>query len=408
MGLGLKKINNSNRCRLVKLSEHPVLVMPTQEKIKSLVEKHGKEFVATLLQNREDKIQAEKLDPYRHGYEPKHWADADGLLASFDEVCVMGGNRAGKTEWAAKKVMQMLTSKPDARVWCIHTTSQSSIQMQQNVIWKYMPAELKTAKKTKVTNISYSQKNGFSDNTFILPNKSQCFFMNYAQDKKVIEGGEVDFIWCDELVPLDWVETLRYRIITRRGKMAVTFTPVQGFSQVVKDYVSGCKIKQQRVASLLDSKSQHVAGCENGKMPYIAHSVRKNSACIWFHSDLNPYNPFDQLAKTLEGKNTSEVKIRAYGWAENTIGSQFPRFDDHNIIKEDQVPKEGTDYMVIDPAGARNWFMLWARVAKDGNVYIFREFPDISMGRFQAKNRTERLELHREMVQEEELTSIRN
>ena len=141
----------------------------------------------------------------------------------------MGGNRAGKTEWAAKKVMQILTSKPDARVWCLHTTSQSSIQMQQNVIWKYMPAELKTAKKTKITNISYSQKNGFSDNTFILPNKSQCFFMNYAQDKKVIEGGEVDFIWCDELVPLDWVETLRYRIVTRRGKMGVTFTPVHAF-----------------------------------------------------------------------------------------------------------------------------------------------------------------------------------
>ena len=137
--------------------------------------------------------------------------------------------------------------------------------------------------------------------------------MNYAQDKKVIEGGEVDFIWCDELVPLDWIETLRYRIVTRRGKMAVTFTPVQGFSQVVKDYVSGCKIKQQRKASLLEQSSQHVAGCMNGNMPYIAHSIRKNSACIWFHSDLNPYNPFDQLAKTLEGKNTSEVKIRAYG-----------------------------------------------------------------------------------------------
>ena len=364
----------------MKLSEHPVLIMPTQEQIKTLVEKHGKEFVATLLQNREDKIQAEKLDPYRHGYEPRHWHDADNLLSSFDEVCVMGGNRAGKTEWAAKKVMQILTNKPDARVWCLHTTSQSSIQMQQNVIWKYMPSELKTAKKTKITNISYSQKNGFSDNTFILPNKSQCFFMNYAQDKKVIEGGEVDFIWCDELVPLDWVETLRYRIVTRRGKMAVTFTPVQGFSQVVKDYVSGCKIKEQRKASLLDVKSQHVAGCENGKMPYIAHSVRKNSACIWFHSDLNPYNPFDQLAKTLEGKNTSEIKIRAYGWAENTIGSQFPRFDDHNIIKHDQIPKEGTDYMVLDPAGARNWFMIWARAGKDGNIYIHREFPDISMG----------------------------
>jgi len=362
------------------LSDHPVLIKPTPEQLKVLVQKRGADFVAKFLQDREDKILAEKLDPYRHGYEPKHWADADKLLSEFDEVCVMGGNRAGKTEWAAKKVMQILTAKPDARVWCLHTTSQSSIQMQQNVIWKYMPAELKTAKKTKITNISYSQKNGFSDNTFILPNKSQCFFMNYAQDKKVIEGGEVDFIWCDELVPLDWIETLRYRIVTRRGKMAVTFTPVQGYSQVVKDYVSGCKVKEQRKATLLDQAHQHVSGCNKGNMPYIAHSFRKNSACIWFHSDLNPYNPFDQLAKTLEGKNSNEIKIRAYGWAENTIGSQFPRFDDHNVLPADKIPTEGTDYMVCDPAGARNWFMIWARAAKDGNIYIFREFPDISMG----------------------------
>ena len=50
--------------------------------------------------------------------------------------------------------------------------------------------------------------------------------MNYAQKRDVIEGGEVDLIWCDELVPLDWIETLRYRIVTRSGKLIVTFTPI--------------------------------------------------------------------------------------------------------------------------------------------------------------------------------------
>ena len=36
--------------------------------------------------------------------------------------------------------------------------------------------------------------------------------------------------------------------------------------------------------------------------------------------------------------------------------------------------------MVVDPAGSRNWFMLWARVAEDGSVYVFNEFPDESEG----------------------------
>ena len=48
-----------------KLSEHPVLVLPTPEQIKLLVDKHGEEKVLKLLQDREDKILAEKMDPYR-------------------------------------------------------------------------------------------------------------------------------------------------------------------------------------------------------------------------------------------------------------------------------------------------------------------------------------------------------
>jgi hypothetical protein len=364
----------------IELTPHPVIVAPSIEEIKGLVERNGVDAVAELLQLREDKILAEKMDPYRHGYEPQHWKDADAILSRKNEVLILGGNRAGKTEWAAKRVIQTLVNTPDARVWCLHTTNSSSIQMQQNVLWKYMPPELKNAKKTKITNISYSQKNGFSDNTFILPNRSQCFFMNYAQDKKVIEGGEVDLIWCDELVPLDWVETLRYRVITRRGKLVITFTPVLGYSQVVKDYVAGCSFKKTLKASLLDEKRVHVSGCPAGHMPYLAESFNSNSGVVWFHSQLNPYNPFDQLAATLEGKTSNEVKIRAYGWAENTVGSQFPSFTDQNIVKEDQIPTEGTNYMVVDPAGARNWFMLWLRAAKDGNLYVYREWPDISNG----------------------------
>lgn len=363
-----------------KPTHHPVIVAPTIDEVRMLVEKNGVEKVAELLQLREDKILAEKMDPYRHGYEPDHWREVDEILKRKNEVLVLGGNRAGKTEWAAKRVIQTLVNKPDARVWCLHTTNSSSIQMQQNVLWKYMPPELKNARKTKITNISYSQKNGFSDNTFILPNRSQCFFMNYAQDKKVIEGGEVDLIWCDELVPLDWVETLRYRVITRRGKLVITFTPVLGYSQVVKDYVAGSRIKKSLKATLLDQNRILVGGCPMGHMPYVAESHNSNAGVVWFHSQLNPYNPFDQLAATLEGKTTNEIKIRAYGYAENQSGSQIPSFTDTSILPDDKIPTEGTNFMVVDPAGARNWFMLWMRIDKNNNCYIYREWPDISNG----------------------------
>ena len=367
----------------MKLSPHPVIKLPSNEELKQLAQKLGSDELARILRIREEKILAEKTDPYRHGYEPFHWGAADALLKDHQELCVLGGNRAGKTEWAAKRIVSTMINVPNARVWCLHTTSPSSIQMQQNVIWKYIPAEYKSLKKGKVTNVQYSQKNGFSDGTFIFPNGSQCYFMNYAQEKRVIEGGECDVIWCDELVPLDWIETLRYRVVTRRGKLIVTFTPISGYTNVVKEYISGCKVLESKQATILDQKIQHTPGIPPGHMPYRAKSRGKDAGVIWFHSQFNPYNPFDELCRTLEGKTTYEKKIRAYGWADGLAGAQFPRFGDLNEIDHDKIPEVGTNYMVVDPAGARNWFMLWLRAVGNGDKtqwFIYREWPDATFG----------------------------
>jgi phage terminase large subunit-like protein len=358
---------------------HPVLYSPTIEDIKRLVSEHGAEETARRLQLREDKIVAEKCDPYRHGYEPDHWKVADKLLIKHRELLINGGNRAGKTEYAAKRAINLLVARPESRVWCLHTTNMSSIQMQQNVMWKYMPPEYKMARKTKITNVAYTQKNGFSENTFVLPNKSQCFFMNYAQDKKVIEGGECDMIWCDELVPLDWIETLRYRLVTRNGVLLLTFTPVTGYSPVVKEYVSGSTFLTARKAELL-ADTINVPGLPKGTMPYTAKCHGKRGAVIWFHSDLNPYSDWASMKATLDGRGSYELKIRAYGWAESLQGSQFPKFGQHNVIAHDKIPTAGTNYMVVDPAGSRNWFMLWMRVDEQGRHYVYREWPDINVG----------------------------
>lgn len=358
---------------------HPVMLAPTPQQIKNLVAKMGLDAAIAFLQTREDKILAEKLDPYRHGYEPQCWNDADAMLEEFSELLILGGNRAGKTEYMAKRAVDHAVNNPEARIWCLHTTHQSSIGMQQNVVWKYMPPEFKMLKKSKYTNISYTQKNGFSESTAVFPNRSQMWFLNYAQDRKVIEGGECDLIWCDELVPLDWIETLRYRTVTRRGRLVVTFTPITGYTQVVKSFVAGCRIIDSRPSVLL-ARNVNVAGCPGGHMPYRFRCHRPNAGGICFHSDMNPYSPFDSMRRTLAGRSPHEIKIRAYGWAEALAGSQFPKFGEVNIVPPERIPTEGTNYMAMDPAGARNWFILWGRVDEHGRLWIYREWPDISVG----------------------------
>jgi phage terminase large subunit-like protein len=379
MALGLKDLN---------ITPHPVLPAPDDGMVAALLaQPGGEEKLANYLVDREGQIQRERDDPFSFGWEPDNWADADKLLADYDEVLINGGNRAGKSEYAAKRVVQLAERIPNARIWCIHTTSMSSVEMQHPLVWKYLPLSWKAAKKSRVTNILYSQKNGFGrgSNKFVAPNGSQVTFLNFAQEKRVIEGGEVDMVWIDEgFDELDWIETLRYRLITRRGlgdgrgKLLMTFTPITGFSPVCREYLAGFETLESRASELLPG--QNVKGCKMGEMPYIAKSGRGNSAVMWFHTVMNPYQDWMSMVKQLKGRPKQEIKIRAYGFADDATTTQFPQFKSHNIIAHDKIPEGGSNYYATDPGGQKNWFMLWLKIDEHGRRYIYREFPSANCG----------------------------
>lgn len=378
-----------------KLTEHPTLPLPDKKQRMTMIDNIGPEKVMELFIVRENRVTAESSDPHRYGAELEAWKDADELLCKYNEIVGLGGNRAGKTEWAAKRMAQAFVGadlsgnvppwilerihQRGLRIWCLHTSSMTSIAMQQTVFYKYLPAELKNAKRNNNIQISFTQKNGFSENTAVYM-KNQIWFLNYKQDIKVVEGGEVDFVWCDELVPQDWLDTLRYRLVTRNGKLLVTFTPVQGYTQTVKDYVNSAKITKWKESELLPNNN--VLGVPAGHMPYTAENIYGRHACVWFHSKLNPYNNWTRMKQELAGRSSHDIKIRCYGWADQTAGTEFPYFGEVNIFKGDvmELVPEGTNYMAIDPAGARNWFMLWGRVDMDGILWIYREWPDQSYG----------------------------
>jgi hypothetical protein len=153
-----------------------------------LLSKLGPEDGWTYLKTREELIAREKADPFRYGYEPPVWKRASELLEKHRELLVLGGNRSGKTEWAAKEIIKTMYNKAGAVVWCFAETSATSIESQQPRLWKFMPPEWRTARKSSVTSISFTIKNGFSEAKFVAPNASVCIFKNYAQDLSVIEG----------------------------------------------------------------------------------------------------------------------------------------------------------------------------------------------------------------------------
>ena len=343
---------------------HPVYPLPTKE----YAQKYPNETRA-YLEKRNERIANEIEDPWRYGYRPKSWERADKLMEEgFREILLLGGNRASKSEYGGYAAIRAMMSGPKKRVWCLQSTEPNSVEMQQPIVWKYVPLEFRDLPRGRVANVSYTQKNGFSENKFIFPNGSECIFRNYAQDVSVIEGGDCNLIWCDELVPLSWIETLRYRLLTRGGTLLLTFTPIEGYSPAIKEYLDGARVVEEKLADPELLKGH--------MMPLVQHCVRPNACVVYFWSADNPFSSYQNMVKALRGAPKSEIKTRAYGVPTRAIASRFPRFREkvHGFDAED-LPKVGTRYQFCDPASSRNWFFLWVLVDPAGTHWVYREWP---------------------------------
>lgn len=402
----------------------------------------AKELYRELVQLREAKIKREKNEPMVHGWEPSIWRVCDALLGldwaipekygkdygarmrahlGFDDpvslLLINGGNRAGKSEYMAKRATQCLNKFDRTTLWAFHTDTDMSIQYMQPLFWKYMPSVWRTSKpiQTQTAYVAYKKKTGFSDGSFILPNGSWCDFRNYAQDKIKIEGGELGTLQppsdgtclgvvADELIPEDWVETLVLRLATRGASGVIGFTPVNGYTGTVKAFLDGAKVVKERPGYLLPkdggeydercleledcdawierpgSPDSHAGGLSTDRdferVPRVLRCADKRRAVVFFHSSDNPYGNPREVMYSLLARDTKFKRERFYGVADRLVAGKFPLFDPAvHVVSEDRVPKGGTNYMLCDPCDGRNFFMIWIKCMPDGRKYVYREWP---------------------------------
>ena len=253
---------------------HPVLRIPTPEEIGRM----DAAYLKARMVEREQRIKQERANPYAHSWAPPIWTVCDAILGfdwvpleladrirhkfgfkkPKDVLLINGGNRGGKTHYAADRVMRVLRRKREARAWCCHTTQSMSVQYHHTLLYQLLPPEWTAGDvRSKTTYIAYKQKTGFSDMKFVLPpfeagaRGSECEFKSYDHNIETIEGGNLDIIWDDELVPPDWVETQELRVAERNGKILITFTPIKGYSATVKLFQDGARVCQESIGYLL-------------------------------------------------------------------------------------------------------------------------------------------------------------
>lgn len=62
---------------------------------------------------------------------------------------------------------------------------------------------------------------------------------SYEQGRGGFEGTEKHVVWCDEEPPVEIYEEAGIRLMTTRGLFLLTFTPMEGMSQVVLEFIPG-------------------------------------------------------------------------------------------------------------------------------------------------------------------------
>ena len=366
-------------------TSHPILSKdaPTDEEIIALASgnKEDVELLKDWHESYELRVKQSDEDPLNHGFELEGWKHVDNFLETTNTVFVSGGNRSSKTECGARSVVKAALANPGAEIVCFAQDSDASIRVQQKAVYRYLPPEFKQKSKSQVEYLNFTHKNGFTGASFILPNGSTVYFHTYSQfqaNRSKFEGLEVGSknptwhnigLWLDEyLEDGDLVNTMRFRLATRNSKMLMTFTPIDGYTPFVAEFLKDTETLEERYAELVDET-----------VPFVQYSNYKDAGIVFFHSELNPFGGYERIRKELRNSPRDEILTRAYGIPVKSMNTLFPDFSTsvHVIDELPKITKEThTVYQVVDPAGARNYVAIWAAVDKKGFVTILREWPD--------------------------------
>ena len=393
----------------LKPTRSPYPPWPDDEILAKLVLQHGYPAlsrIAKLYVERERSIRKAREDRFHYGWEWDCWKRADKYLPirpwipdpamglwcpenHYRVLAVLGGNRASKSGWSIKRCVQTLVRFPNTRMIFLCQKFETSRQVQQEYVWHYLPAALKALNFKKdpgrIFYIRYQKGTGFSEQKFVLPNGSEGIFLVYTQNPSDYEGIQIGcpnvpgaIAWAaDESLTLDWLQLLTTRSATYDGTGLWTFTAVDGMTPALKETVGEGKILEHRFAEALADR-QNLPDIPKGYMPTVQEGARSNVIVIYFHTDENPMGGYERVRADCEGKPTYFKERKLYGYARELKGRVFTHFGAWNIVPPETIPKEGTVYFHGDPAGARNWFMLWAVVDRDGCVWVYDEWPTVS------------------------------
>lgn len=363
----------------------PVLPDLDIKRMASMDKEKLKEFV----ENRESKIHNAIVDPLKHGFDISeefgYAIDSKYFPAQkiFDELFMdgktpvinsLGGNRAGKTWFALKRITKYAIENNDKKICVCSQLQDTSHRVQQEYVFQFLPPEYKACggsygsrKKDSNAVAEFTKRpggsGGFVNNKISFSNGSEIHFQMYSQDPGVIEGTSWDILFMDEEAPGSLYSTVIFRLDKKGSQLIMNFTPVTGETNVLYQIMEDAKMVEEDYSEILKEKCPREMVSKDG------------DPILFFWSEDNAFLDIDWYRDKINRCGTLYKKmIRACGYIKDATGKVFPNFSlEKNISTKHQ---SGDIHISVYIPIRRDacWYYIVANI-DDGIVYIVSETP---------------------------------
>jgi len=191
--------------------------------------------------------------PLRRELYPKHLAFFDAGVEHRERL-FMAGNRVGKTIAGGYEATCHLTGvyphwwrgrrfdRPAKALAAGDTRSTTRDIIQDKMLGMFedmgtglIPKSRIVGSPSRVQGISKAVEEVKVQSAF--GGISTLMLRSYDQGRKIFQGFEADLIWLDEEVPQDIYAEALVRTMTTGGMLMMTFTPLQGLTPLVVDFM---------------------------------------------------------------------------------------------------------------------------------------------------------------------------
>ncbi|MDH4183347.1 MAG: terminase large subunit [Nitrospinota bacterium] len=176
------------------------------------------------------------------------------------QVLFMGGNQTGKTTCGAAAIAYHLTGRYPKRwkgrrftapikAWAGSPTGETTRDGVQTRLLGDIskPSGLGTGAIPRKYIHSHTVKRGIKDSIDVALIKhssggwSKLQFKSYDQGREKWQSEVLDLVWFDEEPPADIYSEGITRVVTKKGLVLLTFTPLKGMSEVVNGFIKGAE-----------------------------------------------------------------------------------------------------------------------------------------------------------------------